>query len=105
MLLIRNLQSGKANGPDDISARMLLLCDDSIVLPLKLIFKNILSTGIFPDLWNRANVTPWRSVERHESTINRLKLYVYSTKTPSGNMDYSASLMVCNDSHDRDEIC
>ena len=37
---------------------MLLLCDDSIVLPLKLIFQNILSTGIFPDLWKCANVTP-----------------------------------------------
>ena len=37
---------------------MLLLCDDSIVLPLRLIFQNILSTGIFPDLWKRANVTP-----------------------------------------------
>ena len=33
LLLIRNLQSGKADGPDGISARMLLLCDDSIVLP------------------------------------------------------------------------
>ena len=38
LLLIRNLHPGKSNGPDGISARMLLLCDDSIVLPLKLIF-------------------------------------------------------------------
>ena len=38
---------------------MLLLCDDSIVLPLRLlIFQNILSTGIFPELWKRANITP-----------------------------------------------
>ena len=58
MLLIRNLQPGKANGPDGISARMLILCDDSIVLPLKLIFRNILLTGIFPNLWKSANVTP-----------------------------------------------
>ena len=58
LLLIRNLQPGKANGPDEISARMLLLCDDSVVLPLKLIFQNILLTGIFPDLWKYANVTP-----------------------------------------------
>jgi len=58
LLLIRNLQPGKANGPDEISARMLLICDDSIVFPLKLIFQNILLTGVFPDLWKRANVTP-----------------------------------------------
>ena len=44
LLLIRNLQPGKANGPDEISACMILLCDDSIVLPLKLIFQNILLT-------------------------------------------------------------
>ena len=37
---------------------MLLLCDDSIVLPLKLIFQNILLTGIFPELWKCANITP-----------------------------------------------
>ena len=36
LLLIRNLKSGKANGPDGISARMLLLCDDSMILPLML---------------------------------------------------------------------
>ena len=41
LLLIRNLNSGKCNGPDNISARMLLICDDTIVKPLKLIFKNI----------------------------------------------------------------
>ena len=58
LLLIRNLQPGKANGPDGISARMLLLCDNSVVLPLSLIFQNILLTGIFPDLWKQANVTP-----------------------------------------------
>ena len=42
LLLIRNLKSGKSNGPDRISARMLLFCDDSIILPLRLIFQNIL---------------------------------------------------------------
>ena len=58
LTLIRYLQPGKANGPDGISARMLLLCDDSVALPLKLIFQNILLTGIFPDLWKLANVNP-----------------------------------------------
>ena len=37
---------------------MLLLCDNSIVLPLKIIFKNILETSSYPDIWKRANVTP-----------------------------------------------
>ena len=37
---------------------MLRLGDKSIVLPLKLIFFNILCTGTYPFLWKLANVTP-----------------------------------------------
>ena len=37
---------------------MLLLCDDSIILPLNIIFKNILLTSTYPDQWKLANVTP-----------------------------------------------
>ena len=37
---------------------MLLLCDDSAGLPLKIIFENILFTSLYPDMWKIANVTP-----------------------------------------------
>ena len=37
---------------------MLLLCDKSIVLPLKIIFQTILETSTYPDLWKLANLTP-----------------------------------------------
>ena len=37
---------------------MLLLCDASIILPLNIIFKNILLTSTYPDQWKLANVTP-----------------------------------------------
>ena len=33
--VIRNLNSNKAHGCDDISIRMLKICDDSIFLPLR----------------------------------------------------------------------
>ena len=56
--LIRNLNPNKAMGPDGISSHMLILCDASLVLPLKLIYRNILDTSIFPDQWKLANVTP-----------------------------------------------
>ena len=56
--LIRSLNIQKANGPDEISAHMLLICDDTIVTPLKIIFENIIATGIYPDLWKSANITP-----------------------------------------------
>ena len=56
--LIRSLNSNKAMGPDGISAHMLLISDTSIVLPLKIIFHNILDTSVYPDLWKVANVSP-----------------------------------------------
>ena len=56
--LIRNLNPDKAMGPDGISTRMLLISDTSIVLPLKIIFHNIIRTSIYPDLWKYANITP-----------------------------------------------
>ena len=37
---------------------MLPQCDDSVILPLKIIFGNILLTSTYPDIWKLANVTP-----------------------------------------------
>ena len=57
-MLIRNFNPNKATGSDGISGQMLLLCDDSVVLPLKIIFQNILETSTYPDMWKLANITP-----------------------------------------------
>ena len=56
--LIRQINPNKATGSDGISGRMLLLCDESVILPLQIIFRNILSTSIYPHTWKLANVTP-----------------------------------------------
>ena len=56
--LIRKLNPNKANGSDGISAQMPLLCDNSVILPLRIIFTNILTTAIYPNMWKLANVTP-----------------------------------------------
>ena len=37
---------------------MLRLCGNSVVLPLKVIFQNILATSTYPNVWKLANVTP-----------------------------------------------
>ena len=58
IISIRNLDPNKATGSDGISGQMLLLCDDSIILPLNIIFKNILLTSTYPDQWKLADVTP-----------------------------------------------
>ena len=49
--LMRNIHPNKASGSDGISGQMLLFCDDSVVLPLKIIFENILFTSTYPDIW------------------------------------------------------
>ena len=56
--LIRKLNPSKANGSDGISGQMLILCDETVTLHLKIIFRNILSTAVYPDMWKLANVTP-----------------------------------------------
>ena len=55
--IIRNLNPNKATG-SGIPSHMLLLCDDYVLPPLKLIFQNILTTSTYPDMWEPANVTP-----------------------------------------------
>ena len=45
--LIRNINPNKASGSDGMSSQMLLFCDDSVVLPLKIIFENILLTSTY----------------------------------------------------------
>ena len=56
--LIRQINPNKATASDGISGRMLLLCGESVILPLQIIFRNILSTSIYRDMWKVANVTP-----------------------------------------------
>ena len=56
--IIRLLNSNKAHGWDGISIRMVKICDESIALPLKIIFDTALKSGSYPDKWKRANVVP-----------------------------------------------
>ena len=56
--MIAGLGTKKAHGPDNISVNMLKLCGEHLCVPLQNIFGNILETGIIPDQWKEANVTP-----------------------------------------------
>ena len=57
-LIIKNLDSIKAHGCDNISVKMIQICGESIALPLKLIFETALKEKKFPDIWKIANVVP-----------------------------------------------
>ena len=56
--IIQNLKSNKAHGHDNISIKMLKICDISISKPLTLLFKNCLAESVFPKIWKKANVVP-----------------------------------------------
>ena len=67
--LIRNLNPDTANGSDGISGQMLRLCDGSANLPLNIIFRNILLTSTYPDMWKLTNVIP--IFKKGDKTINQ----------------------------------
>ena len=61
--IIENLNPNKAHGHDNISIRMLKICGSTIYRPLEIIFKEALSTGLFPSglfpsEWKRGNIVP-----------------------------------------------
>ena len=49
--IIRNLNVNKTHGHDNISMRMLKICDSVLVEPLSLIYRNCINYGVFPDIW------------------------------------------------------
>ena len=53
--LILHLNEGKTTGPDEISAPLLIMCDDFVATPFKIIYENILSSGIYTYIWKSAN--------------------------------------------------
>ena len=56
--IIRKLNVNKAHGHDDISIRMLKICDSVITEPLSIIFKNCIDCGVFPDTWKMSHIIP-----------------------------------------------
>ena len=57
-LIIKALDSSKAHGYDNLSIKMIKLCEESIVIPLKIILDESLKCGVFPEIWKKANVVP-----------------------------------------------
>ena len=56
--IIQNINPNKAHGHDNISIRMLKICGPSIYGPLELIFKEALSTCLFPSNWKKGSIVP-----------------------------------------------
>ena len=56
LLIIKNLNPNKAHGWDNVSIRMLQLCDKFTVKPLKYLFESSSTAGIFQEDWKKANI-------------------------------------------------
>ena len=56
--IIRSLNEDKAHGHDNISIRMVKICDISIVEPLSIIFNNCINQSMFPNIWKKSNISP-----------------------------------------------
>ena len=55
---IKRLRPDSAPGPDNITARLLIEHTDSLTNALEIIFNKSLQTGVVPDDWKIAHVTP-----------------------------------------------
>ena len=70
LAVIRSLNPNKATGCDEISGQMLRICDKSVVMPLMIIFNNILECSVYPDQWKLANVVPIHKKEDKQLVKN-----------------------------------
>ena len=56
---------------------MIKICDETIALPLKIIFDTALKSGSYPDKWKRANVVPVHKKESKNIFKNYRPKYHY----------------------------
>ena len=56
--IIRALNINKAHDHNGISIRMIKVCDESLLKPLLILFKNSLKLSYYPDIWKKSNIIP-----------------------------------------------
>ena len=54
--ILRSFDTNKTDGHDDISIKMLKICDLAMIKPLSIICRNCINHSRFPDLWKKSNV-------------------------------------------------
>ena len=52
------LNINKAHGHDDISIKMIKICDKSLVKPLTLLFNYSIKNSCYLDIWKKSNIVP-----------------------------------------------
>ena len=64
--IIRSLHTFKTHGHDNVSIRMLKICDSAIIKSIATIFRNCISQSTFPDIWKKSIICPI-----HKKMINK----------------------------------
>ena len=70
--IINSLKPSKAHRDDNISIKMIKICNESVAIPLKIIFEESLKKGIFPDTWKKGNIKPAHKKE-DKTLINKYR--------------------------------
>ena len=65
-LIIKNLDPGKTHCCENISVKMIKIYNESLTVPLRIIFEQSLKVK-FPKIWKKANVVP--------CTKNKIKIF------------------------------
>ena len=76
LLIIKPLDPTNAHRCDNLSVRIIKICNESITIPLRIIFKESLKNGVFPEILKRVNVVPVHKKEDKSLVIN-YRLLVY----------------------------
>ena len=56
--MISSLDVNKAHVHDDISIRMITVCDSLLVRPLSILFEKSFDKSYFPELWKKSTIIP-----------------------------------------------
>ena len=77
--IIRTINIYKAH--DDISIRMMKICDKSLTKPLIILFKNSTKSSYYPDIWRRSNIIPvHKKTDIQLLTTNQFLFYQFLEK-------------------------
>ena len=75
--IIRALNIHKAHSHDDISIRMIKICDKSLLKPLILLFRNSTKSSCYPDIWKRSNIIPAHEKIDKQLVNNYRPIYIF----------------------------
>ena len=80
--IIRALNINKAHDHDDISIRMIKICDRSLLKPLIVLLRNSIKSSGYPDIWKKSNIIPvHKKINNWLKTADQILFYLSLVKS------------------------